>query len=190
MKFNKLNVVIITCWILLVIALILKLFGLNWFEPATDNQTFINICNYIESNMPLKIVITCLISLVLNTLSVLAILGQRFYTKIQFIVFIPIIIASSVVSWYVPIINTILSFVIYLLPIIWLKKKWYRALIGIVLILAFQAISLLAKNIGCVYIQNYTFYFIDLILNIDNLLMCLLFYLYATSKFKMKEDNR
>ena len=42
-KFNKLSVLIVTCWILLLIALTLKLFGLNWFEPATDNQTFINI---------------------------------------------------------------------------------------------------------------------------------------------------
>ena len=187
-KLNKFNVVIITCWILLLIALLLKLFGLNWFEPKTENETFINFCNYIESKMVLKIIITCIISLILNTLSVLAILGQGFYTKIQALVFIPIIIASSVVSWYVPAINITLGIIIYLLPIIWLKRKWYRAIIGVGLILAFQAISLLAKNIGCVYVQNYNYYFVDLILNIDNFLMCLIYYLYATIKFKRKED--
>ena len=192
MKFNKLNVVIITCWILLVIALILKLFGLNWFEPVVNSKNFLDICDFIENNLILKYIITCLIALILNSLSVLAILGQRFYTKIQAIVFIPFIIIMSIISWYSSVVGTILGVILYLLPIIWLKKKWYRAIIGIGLIYGFQLISILAKNVGS-YSLTYSLreekYFIGLILQIDSIIMTILYYLYASSKFRRKEEK-
>ena len=119
MKKHTLLVVIITCWIVLILALIAKLFGAN-FYPTSDNNTFINVCAYIDEHLWLKYTLACMMSLILNSLSFLAILGQRFYTKIQAMIFIPLIIAMSLVSWYSQLVNILIGVVLCLLLIIWL----------------------------------------------------------------------
>lgn len=185
---NKYKVLIITCWVLLLICLVAKLLGANIFHPTTDNQTFIAMCDYIDNHLWLKYTISCVVSLVLNSLSFLAILGQKFYTKTQAMIFIPLIIAMSISGWYSQIINIIISIITYLLPIVWLKKRWYRVLIGIGFILLFQAISIVTKDIGHWYLnEEYTL--VAILLQIDSMIMSLLYYLYSNYIILKKENK-
>ena len=185
MKKNGLLVVIISCWVLLFGAFISKLLGAD-FYPSTENQTFINLCKYIETHNWLKYTIYCVISLLLNSLSILAILGQKFYTKIQLFIFIPLIIIMSLVSWYNQIINIILGVILYLLPIIWLKNRWYRVFIGLGLILLFQVISILIKNIGHWYLND-EYALVTILMQLDSIIMNALYYLYANYYFNKEK---
>lgn len=185
---NKYLILIITCWILLIICMIAKLFGANIFYPTTTNQILITICEYVDNHLWLKYTLACITSLILNSLSILAILGRKFYTKIQVMIFIPLIITMSLVSWYSQITSIIINIIVYLLPIIWLKKKWYRVLIGIGLILLFQIISIVTKNIGHLYLnEEYTL--IAILLQIDSMIMTMLYYLYSNYIIFKKENK-
>ena len=184
MKHNPYNVLIISCWSMLALCFIIQLFGANWFNVSTQNETFIKVCNFIEDRLWLKQICTCIICLILADLVILSILKQKFYTKIQFIIIVPFVILMSYSSWYSETINLILSFVVYLLPIIWLKRKWYRAILGIGLIYVFQFLSLVIKNVGGLTLFNVPF-LISVLLQIDTLIMALLYYLYSNRKEKI-----
>lgn len=181
MKHNPYKVLIISCWIMLALCFVIQLFGADWFNAGTDSETFVKVCNFIENRLWLKQICACIICLILGTFTILAILEQKFYTKCQSIVFIPLLAIMSYSSWYLPILNTILSFIVYLLPIIWLKKKWYRAPIGIILVFVFQAMSIIIKNVSGITLLN-TPFLIASILQIDSLIMVILYYLYSIRK--------
>lgn len=177
----RLKVLIIVCWIAYIICLIIKLCGANLFEIACENERFILICDYIDNNLWLKMIIACLFNLITSSFVICAIFKEKFYTRKQAIVFIPLLIAASIISRYSPISSTIMSFVIYLLPIVYNYKKWYRAIIGLILMLCFQFISLITKNVSDFYINNQST-LISIILQIDLLIMVVLYYLYANAR--------
>lgn len=191
MMKDKYKVLIISCWVLLVLALVAKLAGANIFNIAVNNKRFIDLCNWLDSNLIVKYIVYAIISLILNSFCILAILGQRFYTKIQALIFIPIIIFMSIMAWYSKVTNTILGFVIYLLPIIWLKKRWYRCLIGIAIIYSYELLALLIRNIAqlTLYEENSI---IAIVMQIDTLIMSVLYYLHSNAlehKKKLKIES-
>ena len=57
MMKNKYKVLIISCWVLLVIAMILKLLGSDWFIATSDNKRFIKLCDYIDNHYVLQSII-------------------------------------------------------------------------------------------------------------------------------------
>ena len=181
MKRNPYKVLILSCWIILFICFVLKLLGSDMFTAGTDNAIVIKIFLFIDTKLWLKQLIACIICLVLVSLVTLAVLKQKFYTLCQGFIFIPLIIIMSYSAWYVPIINTILSIAIYLLPIIWLKSKWYKAFISLGLVSVFQIVSIITKNIGGLTLFE-TSYLPSVILQIDTLIMALLYYLYSNKK--------
>lgn len=187
---NKYNALIITCWSLLVICLVLKLIGMNWFEPAVDNERFINFCNFIDNKLWLKYIVNCIISLMLNSLVILAILRQKFYTKIQFIVYIPLIICLSLSSWNLKVLNILLTVAYYTLAIIWLKRKWYLSLLGFGLTTIFQLISIFTKNMGgWNFNLNDENTVIMFIMEIDSIIMITLYYLYSNHFNKERGED-
>lgn len=179
MMKNPFKVMIITCWILLSLCLIVKLFGLNWFEPIITNGHFKDFCDYIDENLWIKYSLFSLYAAISYSLYVLAVLKQRFYTKIQFLIYIPLIIGSSLVSWYFNWLKWILDIVIVLLPFAF-KANWKRILIGILLVLIFEAISIITKNIGQWNINSISS-FVALILQVDTIIMLGLYYLYSNN---------
>lgn len=181
MMKNKYKVLIRSCWALLLICFGIKIFGGNLFEIVCENERFISLCNYIDNHNIIKYIIYCVISLILNSLTILAIMQRKFYNKTQFIIFIPIMIAMSLISWYSPIIQYILNFIYFGISILYIRKKWYRVLIGILLIFAFEIVSLITKNIGSVNLNNEPS-LITIILQLDTLIMAMLYYLYANRK--------
>ena len=182
---NKLKVLIITCWIAYITCLIIKLCGGNWFEIATSNETFIAVCDYIDNTLWLKMMIACINFIIVGSIIILAILKQLFYKWYQALLFIPLMIITSVISWYNSTINLILSFVVYLLPIIFIPKQWYRAIIETVLLILFQFISLVTKNVNEVYLNNEST-LVSIILQIDIIVLSLIYYLYANARKEVK----
>jgi len=189
MMKNPLRVLIITCWILLIVCMLIKVSGFNIFEPDTDNTKFIEFCEYIDSVFVLKVIIASIFSLFLNTLTILAILGQKFYTKCQIFIFVPLIISTSIISWYSNIVYIILNILYFLLPIIWLKKRWYRVIIGFGLILTFQFISIITRNLHQNILNNETT-LVSIIMQVDSIIMIILYYLYSNYlELKRKEHK-
>lgn len=184
MMKNPFKVLIITCWILLVLCCIAKLFGANWFEPNVNNEKIKVMFGFLDEHIVWKYIVYCIYAAIAHSLVINAILGQKFYTLIQAIIFIPIIIGMSLLSWYNNILSSVLNTLCYLLTIIWLKKKWYIAIIGIALMLGFQTLSILIKNVGSWNLNNEPA-LVALLMQIDALIMIVLYYLYSNYiKFK------
>lgn len=185
-KYNPYKVLIITCWAMLGICCILKILGANWFEASVSNTNAIKFFEFIDNKLWIKQLLGSSICLILVSLVILSELKQKFYTLKQGIVFIPLIVIMSYSGWYIPILNTILSIIIYLLPIIWLRKEWYKAFIGLGLVFVFQLVSLITKNIGDFGLFE-TSYSVGVILQIDTFIMALLYYLYSNKHNYRKE---
>lgn len=176
---NPLRTLIYTCWSVLIICFIIQLLGGDWFSLKITNSTVIEVCAYIETNKVLRQICTGILSITLNTFTALAILGQKFFTKRQIIVYVPTLILATFVN-HLPTPVTVLINVWFLiaLPLIFNIRKWYRPLIGTVLIFTFQLISLMVKNIGGIVLEN-TPFLIGLVLQIDSVIMVVLYYLYS-----------
>jgi hypothetical protein len=185
MKYNPYKVLIYSCWGLLIVAFVVQLLGADWFTVGTDSEAFIKLCNFIDSKLWLRQICTCIISTTLSTFSILAILKQKWFTIVQFFIFIPLLVFTAYVNYYNSTVALILNFVAYLaIPIILNYRKWYRAFIGVALIYAFQAVSLLVKMVGGISLHNVSF-LVGALLQIDSLLMVLLYYLYSIRKEKL-----
>jgi hypothetical protein len=177
----RLKVLIIVCWVVYIACLIIKLCGGNRFEIATSNETFIAICDYIDNTLWLKITIYACISLIMNTLLALAMMKQKFYTVKQICIFVPLILTMSIISWYSVIAQYILNFVFCILIILFHPKQWYRVLIGVILLFIFQFISIFTRNIGGININDEKS-FVAIILQIDMIVMLVIYYLLANAR--------
>lgn len=180
MKRN-LKILIITCWVALCICCILKLIGLDIFTVGTANENLTIVLTFIDKHFVLKVICTCIVSLVLNTLTLLAILQQKFYTKCQMFVFTPLIIGASIVGWYFSTLSLILNIVLCISVIPFLKHRWYRCPLGMLLVLVFQMISILTKNVGDWTLYD-SYFLPSILLQIDSFIMVTLFYLYSIRK--------
>ena len=181
MMKDKYKVLIRSCWALLLVCFGIKIFGGNLFEIVCENERFISLCDYIDNSMFFKILVNCISAFILDSLSFLAIMQYKMYNKKLALIVIPMIIISSISFWYFPILKSILEIgFMIIIPLIY-KVNWKRIVIGILLIFAFQIVSLITRNIGQLYLDcDKTL--IVLIINIDTFIMSILYYLYATRK--------
>ena len=153
MMKDSYKVLIRSCWALLLVCFGIKIFGANLFEIVCENERFIKLCDYIDNSMFFKITINCISSLILDSLTLLAIMKIKKYNKIQAFIIIPLIIISSISFWYIPVLKTIIDlFLLIGIPIIY-KVNWKRILLGFVLMILFQQISLFTKDIGKIYLD-------------------------------------
>ena len=178
---NKLKVLIITCWGVYIACLIIKLCGGNRFEIATTNQRFIDVCNYIDNTLLLKVLISC-IFYVFNTYIVyLCLTKQRFFNDWWLI---PIFIVCGIVNILIDnvYVNFIISSItIIIFPLIRTKgRAWLHIIVGNILIFLFQLISLLTRNIGW-HLENDSM-LVMLITQIDYYIMLVIYYLYVNRK--------
>ncbi|MBR2870479.1 MAG: hypothetical protein IKB98_03800, partial [Clostridia bacterium] len=188
-KARLLRRVIIISWISLALCFVIKIFGGNFFEIMCERENYKALCEYADTHLWLKFVIGFISSMLCQSLFLLAIWEQYKYTKSQFIVTFISIFVLCFVKLYNTLIGSILDiWAFFGLPLIFINKSWKNflsILIGIVLIFAFQVLSLIAKNIGLVNVGET--YFIGLIYMIDLYLMCLLYYLYRNYRKEQKE---
>lgn len=183
---NQIGMLIIVSWVVLIICLIIKLFGGNWFELWWENKHFINFCNYVDNNIWLKRVIACLVCLFTTLPALCVFLNEKKLTKKHLLIFIPLIIIKSVLGWFISNITFILDLIILIIIPTLLTKNWKRILLGNVLVFIFQLITILTRNLNAFGLFNSSNTTIEnLLIQIDYYLMILLFYLYT---FKRKEN--
>lgn len=183
---DKYKTLILACWIVLLSCFIIKILGGNFFEIVCNNKTFINICDFIDTSF-IKYLVVSLCYTFGTSLYFLAVLNKTKFKNKENILYIILPLFSclkllfakySVIVFIIDLIFTIIT------PIIINKRKWLNSIIGYILIIIFQLISLLTKNIGIKIIDNSTL--TSLIFCIDYYIMIILYYLYNT---KRKENE-
>ena len=197
-KFKEFNrdtygMLITVSWILLVICLVIKLFGGNWFELWWDNEKFIAACNYVENNTILKMIVACSFS-ILTTIPFICIILKRNKLNIKLTILFSLLIAiKSILNWYISGISYIFDFVtLILLPLIINKFKNLKiVLFGNVLVFIFQLITITLRNLSYGFGNfNMGNTVIEQILyQIDYILMIMLFYFYYFKNKKRKEKE-
>lgn len=179
MPKHKYSLIIKVSWMALLACLVIKLLGGNWFEIKTDNQKFLSFCEWVDDNKPVKIVLACFISL-LSCMPILCILiNKERLGKYNFL-FIPLVILRSIISWFIPYSSYVLDVVILLIiPLIITKFNWKRVLLCNLLVLLFQVIILLIRNLSISFGFNMNNTFVvQMIYQLDYIIMIFLFYLY------------
>lgn len=189
---------IILCWIMLVVCFAIKLFGGNWFEIAVNNEHFSKVCETID-NTPILfysigwflyvvstfwVVCSCSLIPIPSTFEMVTSLfvltgvwaSQFVSTMFKSIIEIAVLIVLPIVF------NVVRNKDVR--PIQTIKKTWYYGIIGAALILAFQAISLLTRNIGIKFTDDSTL--VTFILLIDYYIMIVLYYLYIRLRKEKK----
>lgn len=185
-NMNPFKVMIITCWILLILAFICKLFGANWFEPSIDNAKFIKFCNWLDNHWQIYIIST-LVYVPATYLIYLTITKQYAYKDLwTCILLIPCSYLKDG-NYILIILGFILELiVIAIIPMIKLKHKdKLRILFILDLIFMFQLMS----NITKIYTWNLknTSSLVSIILSIDYYILIILMYLYSIKEVKKNE---
>ena len=183
---NKLLIVkrmILLSWLLLGICFLIKIFGGNLFEIMLNNEKFIKICSIIDNHKVLRFIVYLISGGVTLSLFSLAILEQWKFDRWQVYW---IVISVLVGSFCKAFIGDSIGFIydcwqFFILPFV-LKKKISKRMILIVVIgnilnLGFQMISLVIRNIGFKIITDNML--IAIIMCVDLYIMLLLYYLYS-----------
>lgn len=189
---------IILCWIMLVACFAIKLFGGNWFEVVCTNEHFSNFCDFVERTRVVYETISFVIYVIPTIFIVLSFSLIPSPNKKQII----IILSSLVFLWLTTFISVSLKGFLELLffialPVILnhigsnnkiketIKKTWYYGIIGCVVSLLFQFVSLITKNIGIKIISDDVL--VTFIMLIDYYIMLALYYLYV--KLRKEQNN-
>ena len=170
---------IITCWILLAVCCVAKLFGANWFIIHTDNQRFTDFCRCIEDSFWYYI-FTSVFNIITTSIYLMGVLKQK---KPSIKWFLPLIAYAILKSIFYrqKVLFFILDFVFIIsIPLLIDRNKWLRIFIGIALNLGFQFVSMFLK------LNNYEVFsenaFVSMILSIDYVIMLMLYWLYSIRK--------
>lgn len=184
-KAKYLNRVIIASWIGLAFCFLIKIFGGNLFEIACANENFIAVCDYADNHFWAEYLISaayCFISLYFYCL---AILQEIKYKPWQLLVVIatvligtPIKMTSVQCGWIFDIWQSILIHILFLGNNF---KKYYRIFVAIVLLLIFQIISMITKNIDVGMITSEGV-LVSAIFSIDVWIMEILYFAYSNIK--------
>ncbi len=178
-NMNPFKVMIISSWILLGIALTLKLLGADWFIASSNNQRFIKLCNFIDENKFLYNFLPILFGVVTGSIYFMAILKENRPHIVWFIILI--VYASLKVLFYNQVVFFIGDIIIMIgLPLAIKPKYWLAILIGFALNFIFQTISMITKMKNYEMFDNNTL--VVIILNIDYLIMLILLWLYRIKK--------
>lgn len=180
-KVKYLKRVIAISWLALLACFIIKMFGGNFFVIMCENERFIAVCEYADTHFWANYLISCLYCFVSLYLFTLAIIEQTRYTKTQLI----IVICTVLIGSFIKIKSVSLGWVFdiwqgFIMNAIFLGKrfkKYIRIIVGLILLLAFQLLSMVTKDLGITTLGSQLL--IDMIFPIDVILMELLYFSYA-----------
>lgn len=188
---------IILCWVLLIICLIIKLCGGNYFNIMCNNENFIKFCNFIENSI-IKYIIY-LFSFIFSSYLLLKIVKPNFkILSLKSLLFLicciivwafKLLIELNIFTMNTLIVN-ILDFVILYVLLVIFTKRLIKSILAVVLLFIFSLISTLIKGVG---IDNAITdnYFVAQIFLIDYYLMLVLSVLYSKKiQIKKKEIAR
>lgn len=178
-KTSKMKVLrkgIFISWGILILCMIVKLLGGNYFEIAVNNKNFISVCNFIDNSFILKYGLRYLSYLfVMMTIS-LALIDRKTSKKDRLIWILILICITSTraINLYLGSILDILYFIV--LSYIY-DKKILKGAFAPLLMTIFQSISLITRNLGIQVVESNSL--TEIILSIDYYIMIILYYLYS-----------
>lgn len=189
---------IILCWVMLVGCFAVKLFGGNWFEVVCTNEHFANFCAFVQNN-DLAFEMASFILYVFPSYIIMMCIS--FITKPNkkqwCIMSLGILLVWACRAWSLEIKSVAEILNAFCMPIIlnylkddnksWrinFKNTWYYGIVGYLVILCFQIVSLVTRNIGIKFVSDNVL--VTFILLIDYYIMLCLYYLYIKLK---KESN-
>lgn len=180
-KQKLIKKMIILCWIILTICMVLKLFCADLFQINVYNERFIDLCNFIDNNIVIKLMTCYFISFFSIGLFILAILQCKWFNKTwNIILFIITILVGVPLKLYNQYIGFIFDFwQMFIFPCILIGKpsfKYINIIIGNILIILFQIMSMYIKNINIGIMENTL---LSIIFSIDYYILLTLYYLYA-----------
>ena len=187
---------IILCWIMLVACFAIKLFGGNWFEVVCTNEHFSNFCEYVENNRAVYVSFSLFVYIIPTLFVILSVCNKPKPNKKELLFFLISLLVIRLSRYISTDLKSILELVFILLVPIFLdfvytkdikmsfKKNWYRGIVGNALVLLFQTISLLTKNVGLKLLNDNLV--VTYILLIDYYIMITLYYLYIKLKSEVK----
>ena len=175
------------CWFALIGCFIIKLFGGNYFEIIANNETFVNLCSWMEKHYISTIIMYGLYCLSLVIITSTISINNIF--KKKNLILIPLIILmcmlkgiNAMIGYFVE-----LAFII-IVPLIIAKEKrtkiFIRFIYSYLLVNGFQLLSLFIRNIDA-HLLN-TNFCIGLLFQIDYYIMLILYYLYSV---KLRGDE-
>lgn len=184
---NPYGMLITMSWLLLIVCLIIKLFGGNWFELGSENSKFIQFCNYVENIKWLKISIATTISII-TTIPLMCLIYNRKDWKLKhIIIYLIVMILKTILSWYSVLISTIIDLLFLIIIPIIITKNWKRPIISNLLIMVLQLTTIFIRNVstfGNFNTNNSTIE--NMLIQIDYYIMLMLLFLY---NFKRKEKQ-
>ena len=171
------GLIILISWIALIICLIVKLFGGNWFELWLENDNFIKFCEFVDETIWLKRTLAVIICLATTIPIYIIMLNDNKPKLYILIILIVLSITKSILGWYNSSISFIMDIVILLVVITIFNKKPLRNVICFLILNAFQLLTIGVRSISLNF--NYGNTFIEqTIYQIDYFIMIILFYLY------------
>lgn len=184
MQHNRiLKRMIIICWATLACCFAIKLLGGNYFQAVVNNKIYQAICSYIGTHLWIQCVIGSISTTALNALFLLAINRKLNFTKWEWILVSISSIITAVIKVFNPYIGMYFDiYQMFILPFFIkassvILPKFRSVIYGNVLVLIFQIISALTKNLGIVFVTQDLLS--GLIWMLDIYVMCILYYLYA-----------
>lgn len=184
-KLNKevyIKRIIVISWIVLAICFIIKLFGGNLFEIICKNETFIAICEFCDNNWWARYLIGITNTFLSTYLFCSAILAETKYKLWQLLLIVITVLGGTALKLFYVNLGWIFDcWQMIILPIIFLGKRYkeyYKIILANILLIIFQAVSLLTKNLGLTFVVSNGM-LITFIYCIDITIMLLLYCLYA-----------
>ena len=191
-KERYLKRVIVVCWIALAICFGIKLFGGNLFEIMCENENFIKVCEYADNHFWAYYLVNVINALVLLFIFVMAVCQRIRLNKIETISIILTVLCGTLIKYFSSTFGLIFDFwQMFFMPALFtLKtpKKHWNILIGNILLVCFQFISLIVRNLG-VKILTGESVLITLIFSIDIFLMSILYCAYSIIISKKGENK-
>jgi hypothetical protein len=183
---------IITCWVLLLIYLIIKICGGNFFDIVCHNQTFVDFCDKIDKSI-VKYIIYYLTFVFASTMLLFITEPKIRIKSIKYLIFIIVITIIWVfklvfdlnrIKISIAMFNGITVFVLYLTLALF-SRKWYKAGAAVAYDFILTLVSVFIKNIGCKIITDS--FLINTIFLIDYYILLTLTMLYS-KKSLIKEE--
>jgi len=191
MPKNKFKVLLITCWVLLGLCLISKMFGANIFTTSAKKENFIKFCDCVDNHLFLRYgIINLTINIISSSLYYMAIFQEPKFSKRALLWFIPLIIYAIIKSIFynAKVVFYVLDIVMMVgLPLLIDYKRWLVIIISFGLTFVFQYISMLLKLNQYTMFDNNTI--MVFILNIDYYIMFIIYWLYRLEYKNRKKQK-
>lgn len=190
MMNNKYKVLIISCWSLLIVCCLFKLFGANIFIVGVEEGNFKLVCEFINNNIIIRSICNILMNIIGSGFYYMAVLKDKRPRLKWFMPLIVYAILKQVFRENYSSIFFILDFGMTIgLPIIINYKKWKSILLGCLLTLIFQILSMFLKLDNFVMFDEN--FLIGTILSIDYYIMLILYYLYSNyNDLELKREEK